>query len=259
MKKLSFLILGCIIILSSCKTPKDITYFQDLHTNSTMEIAPNGTIRFQPGDKLSIFVHSRDPQLMALFNITGNNTYTNTNSSMQGKGYTVDRNGEIDFPVLGLVKIQGLTRNEVERTIKRELVSRDLCKDPVVIVEFSNMSFSVLGDVSGPGTHQITKDQITVLEAIAMSGDLTINGKRKNIMVLRQEDGQQKPYWIDMTNASSINNSPVYYVKQNDIIYVEPNNVRKRQSTVNGSTVFTPAFWMSITSFLVGLSAIFIK
>jgi polysaccharide export outer membrane protein len=194
---------------------------------------------------------------MALFNVMGSNS--GSNGALQGRGYTVDHNGEIDFPVLGLVKIQGYTRNEVERLIKRELVSRDLCKDPVVIAEFSGMTFSVLGDVGGPGTKQITKDQITLLEAIAMAGDLQINGKRKNVMVLRQENGQQRPYWIDMTNTNTIYNSPVYYVKQNDIIYVEPNNVRKRQSTVNGSTVFTPAFWMSITSFLVGLSAIFIK
>ena len=163
----------------------------------------------------------------------------------------MDKDGNIDFPVWGAVKVQGLTRTEVAKTIKDRLMNEDLCKDPVVTVEFYNMNFSVLGTVGGAGVQAITKDKITLLEAIAMASDLQIEGIRKNVLVMRQEGDQQIPYRVDLTSAERIYNSPVYYIRQNDIIYVEPNAKNKRNSTVMGSSAYTPAFWIStITSLL---------
>lgn len=247
MKNSVFVFLMSAVILTSCKTPRDIAYLQDAIENVPIQTQTDGNIRFQPGDKLSIFVHSRDPQLMNLFNLTGNSGGGMMSGSSTRGAYTVDNKGEIDFPVLGPIKIQGFTRNEVAITIKNELMSRSLCNDPVVTVEFYNMNFYVLGE-SGRGEHSITKDKITLLEAVSLSGDLNIDGLRKNIMVLRQEGDHQIPYRVDLTSANSVYNSPVYYIRQNDIVYVEPNDKAKRGSTVMGSSAYTPSFWLGMFS-----------
>jgi polysaccharide export outer membrane protein len=241
MKKYALFLLVSIGFLTSCKTPRDITYLQDVLENVPIQTQTDGNIRFLPGDKLSIFVHSRDPQLMQLFNLSRGGTGGNSGT------YTVDPKGEIDFPVLGPVSVQGLTRDEVAQTIKSNLLNQNLCKDPIVTVEFYNMNFYVLGE-SGAGSRPIIKDKITLIEAISLSGDLNINGLRKNVMVLRQEGNQQIPYRVDLTSANSVYNSPVYYIRQNDVVYVEPNNKTKRSSTVMGSTAYTPSFWLGMFS-----------
>lgn len=253
MKHLVFPILLLALLFTSCKTPKDIAYLQDVNADVPIQTQGDGYIRFMPGDKLSIFVHSRDEKLMELFNISGRNG----GSSMMMAGgqnyapYTVNDNGEIDFPVLGNIRIQGYTREEVQKKIKNELISQSLCKDPIVTVAFYNMTFSVLGS-AGTGVKQITKDRITILEAIAM-GELNINGLRQNILVMRQEGDQQVPYRVDLTSAESVYNSPVYYIRQNDVIYVEPNDMAKRGSTVMGSTAYTPSFWIGLGSTALSL------
>lgn len=241
------------MLLTSCKTPKDIAYLQDVNVNMPIRTQVDGSIRFLAGDKLSIFVHSRDQQLMDLFNLTkSTSTVATSNASL---AYTVDNNGYIDFPVLGLVKVQGLTRLEVAQTIKNRLMSENLCKDPVVTVNFYEMYFSVLGN-TGAGVKQINKDKITILEAIAMASDLQIDGIRKNVLVMRQEGNQEVPYRVDLTSAESIYNSPVYYIRQNDVIYVEPNNMAKRGSTVMGSSAYQPGFWFGMFSSVASLGAL---
>ncbi len=245
MKKfvLSFTLVS--LLFTSCKTPTDITYLQDVNVNVPIQTQGDGYIRFMPGDKLSINVHSRDEKLMALFNLGGS-----SGGNSGGVAYTVDNNGEIEFPVLGLIRIQGFTRNEVEKIIKNELIRNSLCKDPIVTVSFYNMSFAVLGNV-GTGIKQINKDRITLLEAIAMASDLDITGIRKNVLVMRQEGDQEVPYRVDLTSAESVYGSPVYYIRQNDVIYVEPNNMAKRNSTVMGSSTYTPGFWLSMITSLI--------
>lgn len=144
------------------------------------------------------------------------------------------------------------------KTIKEQLISNSLCKDPIVNVAFYDMSFSVLGN-AGTGVKQISKDRITLFEAIAMASDLQIDGLRKNVLVMRQEGDKQVPYRVDLTSSQSVYNSPVYYIRQNDVIYVEPNNKYKRNSTVMGSSAYQPTFWMSLASFLTTMALIFIK
>lgn len=251
-KSVCLILLGALL-LSSCKTPTNITYLQDAYANVPIKTQGDGYIRFQPGDKLSIFVHSRDEKLMNLFNLSGRNG----GSSMMMAGgqnyapYTVDDKGEIEFPVLGAVKIQGLTRDEVQKLIKNQLIEQSLCKDPIVTVAFYNMNFSVLGN-AGTGVKQINKDRITLLEAIAM-GDLNIDGLRQNVLVMRQEGDHQIPYRVDLTSAESVYNSPVYYIRQNDVIYVEPNDKFKRGSTVMGSSAYQPGFWFGMFSSVVSV------
>ena len=256
MKKLSFLMMMVGMLLISCKTPTDIAYLQDVNVNVPIKTQGDGYIRFMPGDKLSIFVHSRDEKLMELFNLSGRNGGANMTSAggQNYAPYTVDDNGEIEFPVLGNVKIEGMTRDEVQKKIKNDLISQSLCKDPIVTVGFFNMNFSVLGN-AGTGVKQINKDRITLLEAIAM-GELNINGLRKNVLVMRQEGDHQVPYRVDLTSAESIYNSPVYYIRQNDVIYVEPNNMAKRGSTVMGSSAYQPGFWFGMFSSVASVGAL---
>lgn len=264
MKKYCLLVFLVGLLFTACKTPTNITYLQDVYENVPIKTQSDGFIRFRPGDKLSIFVHSRDEKLMNLFNISGRNGGGggyDMNSSVNGGSnyapYTVDGNGEIDFPVLGMIKIQGMTRDEVQKKIKNDLIQNSLCKDPIVTVGFYNMKFSVLGN-AGTGVKFINQDRITLLEAIAM-GDLNINGLRKNILIMRQEGDQQIPYRVDLTSAESIFNSPAYYIRQNDIIYVEPNDMAKRSSTVMGSSAYQPSFWMSMATFLTSMALLIFK
>lgn len=254
--------------LASCSAPKDVAYMQDFRNSSQFEITNiENKIKVRPEDKLSIIVKSKDAELSELFNLStvshrvGNsassNIYSNTNNNVLS--YTVDSSGDIDFPVLGEIHIAGMTREEVAKYIKERLIKEKLVNDPVVTVEFMNAGITLAGEVTKPGRYDINKDHLTILEAIGMAGDLTIQGKRENILVIRQENGKSKAYFVDLTKASDILNSPVYYLQQDDYIYVEPNNMRKRQSTVNGNNVLSASFWVSIASLMTSIAVLIFK
>jgi polysaccharide export outer membrane protein len=152
-----------------------------------------------------------------------------------------------------------MTREEIAAMIKKELINRNQLKDPVVTVEFMNLTYSVLGEVMNPGRYSIEKDKVTILDAISEAGDLTIFGKRENIMVLRNENGIQRVYDVNLCSGNDIYNSPVYYLQQDDVVYVEPNKVKARQSTVNGNTIFTPSFWVSVISLATTITVLIVK
>lgn len=261
------LFLFSLLVTSSCSTPKDVAYFQDV-TNESIVLSQQGEIKIEPNDKLSIVVKTMDPSLSALFNLstisdrvgetptlsTGAGTLRNSGVMSTGiSKYTVTPQGTIDFPVLGEIKVAGMTRSELQGFIKGELMGKDLAKDPVVTVEFVNMGVSMLGEVSRPGLYDITQDKISLVEAISMAGDLTLQGKRENVTVIREEDGVVKNYKVDLTNFKDLSQSPVYYLKQGDIVYVEPNDLRKRQTTTNGNNVYTTGFWISVASLLTSV------
>ena len=152
-----------------------------------------------------------------------------------------------------------MTREDVAAYIKKELVAKDLIKDPVVTVEFMNLTISVIGEVNKPGRYNIDRDHLTVLDALSMAGDLTIFGNRNEILVLRQENNKQHAYAINLNSAEQIYASPVYYLRQGDVVYVEPNDTRKRQSTVNGNNIRSTSFWISIASLLTSVAILFVK
>lgn len=167
--------------------------------------------------------------------------------------YTVDSAGDINFPVIGKLHIAGMTREQVANYVAEQLVGKDLVKDPIVTVEFANTGISVIGEVSAPGRYEFNKDHLTIIDAIAMAGDLTISGMRENILVLRNVgDGKQEAYRVNLLDAQSLASSPVFYLQQDDVIYVEPNDKKKRETTPNGNTPYTPSFWVSMGS--VGLT-----
>lgn len=256
--------------LVACSTPARITYFQDLRPGeSEQQVVAATEIKVRPGDKLSIIVNSRDPQLTQLFNLPyvtkqlGQGTIsagaTSANSSQGVSGYTVDEQGMIDFPVLGMIEIAGKNREEIAAFIKEELLAKNLVKDPVVTVEYMNLCISVLGEVASPGRYSIDRDKVTLLDAISMAGDLTIYGKREKVLVLREENGVQRVYGVNLCSAEHLYTSPVYYLRQNDVVYVEPNNVRARQATVNGNNVRSTSFWISLASLLTTIAVLVFK
>lgn len=249
-------------LFSSCAAPK-IAYFQDMQPGAAEQILNTMDIRVRPKDKISILVNSKDPLLMDLFNlpIISRQIGTKTNySNNQGiSGYTVDKEGNIDFPVLGKIHVEGMTREEIAAHIKDELITQNLIKDPVVTVEFMNLTVSVMGEVNNPGRFNIDKDRLSLLDAISMAGDLTIYGKRDNVLVQREENGKRVLYKVDLNSGRSLYASPVYYLQQNDVVYVEPNSTRARQSTVNGNNVRSTSFWMSLASLLTTITVLIVK
>lgn len=261
MKKI-FLMAMLALALASCNTSKKIVYFQDIQVNRPEAITEARDITVQPKDQISILVSSKDPQLAALFNLprvqyrVGDNNMQNTNGDVSG--YTLDTKGYIDFPVLGRLYVAGMTKSEIASYIKKRLMDENLINDPVVTVEFMNLYYSILGEVNNPGKYMITKDQITLLEAISMAGDLTIYGKRDAVFVVREEDGQRVTHWVDL-RTQDLFHSPVYYLKQNDVIYVQPNKVRAGQSTINENSVKSVSLWISIASFLSSLGVLLFK
>lgn len=250
------------LALASCNTSKKIVYFQDIQVNRPEAITEARDITVQPKDQISILVSSKDPQLAALFNLprvqyrVGDNNMQNTSGDVSG--YTLDTEGYIDFPVLGRLYVAGMTKSEIASYIKKRLMDENLINDPVVTVEFMNLYYSILGEVNNPGKYMITKDQITLLEAISMAGDLTIYGKRDAVFVVREEDGQRVTHWVDL-RTQDLFHSPVYYLKQNDVIYVQPNKVRAGQSTINENSVKSVSLWISIASFLSSLGVLLFK
>lgn len=249
------------LILSACSSNKEINYFQDLTPGQENTISAIPDLKLQPNDKLSIVVSTSDERLNKLFNLTvSSNTIAGGNGDNgQTASYTIDSNGNIHFPVIGKIHVAGLTREQVAEHIRRELISRDLAKDPIVTVEYRNLSISVLGEVKSPGRINIPREDFTILDAIASAGDLSIFGVRDNVLVLREENGKQKVYSVNLKDGKSLVTSPVYYMQQNDVIYVESNATKARQSTANGNTWLTPSFWISIITFLSSMGVLIFK
>ena len=256
----------CVVVLcTSCASSKKVVYLQDVVPLKQQEIEQKYEVYIHNDDLLAIMVNSKNPELADMFNLpimthrVGQPMNSNYNYNQQVSSYTVDSNGNIDFPILGELHVEGLKREKIASYIKNELVRKSQVKDAVVIVEFLNMGVSVMGEVNSPGRFSIDRDHLTLLDALSMAGDLTIYGKRENVLVVRQEEDGEAYYRVNLCDARSLHNSPVYYMKQNDMVYVEPNNVRARQSTVNGNNVRSTSFWMSLASLLTTVSVLIFK
>lgn len=272
---LSALTFACLV--ASCATPKNIAYLQGAQDAEILAIAAaeSKAITVQPYDKLSITVTCKDPVLAKAFNLQVSTNSTQQRSSFSGTGsemrdygvaysdgidgFTVAPDGTIDYPILGRIKVEGMTRFEVAAFIKGEIMGRGLIKDPVVTVEFLNIGFSVLGEVKAPGRFDLNADVITILEGLSLAGDLNVQGQRENVKVLRRDGDKVQTYVVDLTDAQALVKSPAYYLKQGDVVYVEPNDIRKRQTTANGNSVTNVSFWISVASLLTSAAILFKK
>lgn len=268
--KFKHLLIGAAgLLMASCTTPTNIAYFQDVSNGETIQPQSVYDIRVRPEDKISIIVNTQDPGLTSMFNLvntqnrlTGFGKVGDTQSSAYSESrtayYTVDSEGNIKFPVLGTLHIAGMKRSEVAKYIEKRLINDDLVKDPIVTVEFINTGFSVLGEVASPGRYEFNKDRMTILEAIAMAGDLKNTGLRENVVVSRQEKGGTTTYKINLADTQNLMKSPVYYLQQDDVIYVEPNDKSKRETTSAGNTLYNPSFWVSIGSVAISVATLIV-
>jgi len=258
-------IIMLLVLLASCNAQKQVVYLQDSTLDSARNIQNEKTLTVQPFDQLQIVVNSKDPETAAMFTLHQptyrmypNTTQRTSSSEIYLATYTVGPEGNIDFPVLGKIKVEGLTRNEIAHKIQDMLVSGDYVKDPIVTVAFVNAQFTVSGEVVKPGKYNFDRDQITLLEALGMAGDLTILGRRDNVKVIREENGKRTTYTVDLRSEKMFD-SPVYYIKQNDVIYVEPNKVRAGQSTINENSFKSVSLWVSIASLLTSVAVLIFK
>lgn len=259
MKK-CILLFAVISLMASCTTPQDIAYFQDFEVGKSISVDNPLEIKFKPDDKISILVSTEQMELSQLFSLYGgrssngnvNNYGGGYANNSRGSEYVIDQEGFIRFPVLGRIHVAGLNRQELQDHIREEIIRRDLVKEPIVTVNYENLYVTILGDI-GTGRVQIDRDKFTLLDAISSRGDLAITGKRTNIKVIRDNYGKKTAYEVNLCSAEDLYKSPVFYLQQNDVIYVEQNKKQKRNSTVLGNTAVTPAFWMSMASFVVTL------
>jgi len=231
--KTSAILLILVTLFSSCGSPKDLVYFQDEPLSKTKIEDTNYELKYKTDDLLTIDISALDPDAVRPFNLPAV-SYSASVISAQGilkmQTYLIDSNGNIEFPVLGTLKIGGLTRTQATEMLKTKLT--EYIKSPIVNIRLANFTIVVLGAVNKPGTFTIQDERITLPEALGLAGDLTIYGKRDNIFLIREIDGEKRFAKLDLTSINIVN-SPLYYLSQNDVIYVEPNNARVKQSTFN--------------------------
>ena len=234
--KNSFLVLTlltAVIYATSCGSARKLTYFNtqgDAQISSNVQI-PQTTI--QSNDILGISVSSLSPEASAPFNAPNfsyANASTATGATLQATGFLVDANGNIQFPILGNVKAQGLTANQLRVKLTDTLLQRKLLVDPIISVRLLNFKVTVLGEVAHPTVVNVVNEKITLLEALGLAGDITIYGKKDHVMVIREEEGVKNIKYLDL-NSSDLFTSKYYYLKASDIVYVEPTKARVYSST----------------------------
>jgi len=218
MKNLSFLSFLCIVLFCGCGGARNLVYFSDLANETNAKKIDNESIKIQQKDVLRINVSSQSQESNVLF---ATNTGGNVSTSEFAKpvGHSVNKNGEINFPVLGNVKLEGLTIAEAQDMLASKLVR--YVKTPIVDVQIINFKITVIGEVNHPSSFTISGDGINLLEALGMAGDMTVYGKRNNVLVIREEHGNRIMKRLNLNNRE-VMNSPFFTLKQNDIVYVEP-------------------------------------
>ena len=242
------------LILGSCGSTKNVPYFKNSDFFDEESSAYLYDARIMPKDQLTITVSTITPEAAAPFNL---NVSSGTGTSAGAGAYLVDNQGYITFPVVGSLKVAGLTKSEAEQLIQTKIRHYMNAEEtPIVTVRMSSYSVTVLGEVGSPGTFLVSREKINILEALAQAGDLTIYGYRDNIKLIREDANGKKSFHTLNLNDANIVSSPYYYLQQNDIVYVEPNKVKARNSNIGASTTlwFTVlSLAMSVASFTINL------
>ncbi len=247
--RILFLFFCCQVLLSSCANTRKSTYFVN-QSDTTLASKNEAPLTYiQPNDLLSIAVSSLNPAATAVFN-TPNNSYVSSSSAtginLQSPGYLVNTDGNIQFPIIGNLKVSGLTTNQLREQLTRSLIDRKLLVDPVVVVRQLNFKVSVLGEVARPTVINVPSEKISLLEALGLAGDITVFGRKDNVLVIREESGKKIIRHLNL-NSNQLFNSPYYYLKSNDIVYVEAN---KAKAASGGQTVQVLPIVLSGLSFI---------
>lgn len=243
-----------VFLLFSCTSRKNLVYYQDIDSKASKEKLNSYEIKIQPDDLLMIIVSAEDPEIAIPFNLTSISLQNIDKLDVAigqrtQQSYLVDTNGFIEFPVLGKLKVGGLTRTEVLKMLQGKIGV--YIKNPIINLRIMNFKVSVQGEVNIPGSYNVASERVTLIEALTMAKDLTIYGKRNNILVIREIDGVKSFNRVDITKADFIN-SHFYYLSQNDVVYVEPNKTR-----INGAAVGTnSSIILSALSILVTITVL---
>lgn len=252
----SIVIIVCtIIMMTSCTTSKEVVYFQDEKISKSDQTSLSSDLIYKPNDLLTINVSGLDPDAVRPFNlpvVAYSNSVLSAQGNLKMQTYLIDINGNIEFPVLGTIKLEGLTRTAATALLKEKLT--EYLKDPIVNIRLANFTVTVLGEVNNPGTYTIQDERISLIEALGLAGDLTIYGKRDNIFLIREDNGVKRFTKFDLTSIKVVN-SQNYYLTQNDVIYVEPNKSKIRSATYNQNN----GVLISAVSTLATIIAILIK
>lgn len=246
-----------VSILSSCASREKIIYLQNISETNNEKIIKYEA-RLQPDDLLMILVSAPDPEAAIPFNLPAvgvlgaNNSLDNANPQMRYQSYLINNDGNIQFPVIGDLKLGGLTRSEALLKLNTEL--KKYINNPIVNMRILNYKISVAGEVVRPGTYEIVSERITLLEAISKAGDLTIYGNRNNVLIVREVDGKKTHNFVDITKADFIN-SPFYYLTQNDAVYIQPNKTRINSSVIGPNT----SVIISSVSLVITLIALLVR
>ncbi|MGM8362804.1 polysaccharide biosynthesis/export family protein [Flavobacterium sp. ARAG 55.4] len=246
-----------LFLLFSCGSKQDVVYYQNIDDMSAQKNSNSYEITIQPDDLLMILVSADDPEVAIPFNLrtystSSNNRLDITRGQETVQLYLVDKNGVIEFPVIGKLKVSGLSRTEVLGLLNEKISS--YIKKPIINLRIMNFKVSLQGEVNSPGTYPISSERITLIEALSMARDLTIYGKRDNILIIREVNGVKSYNRVDITKSDFIN-SPFYYLAQNDVVYVEPNKTRVNSSVVGPNT----SVIISAISILVSLSVLIFR
>ena len=255
MKKIVFILFS--ILIFSCTSRKEVVYYQNLENLEDSSLSNSYEIKVQPDDLLSIIVSAEDPEIAIPFNLrTVSVVSPNGQKFVTGQEtmqlYLVDALGFIDFPVLGKLKVSGLTRTQVTELFQNKISS--YIKNPIINFRITNFKISVQGEVNAPGTYTVDSERITLIEALTKARDLTIYGKRDNVLIIREKDGVKTFNKIDLTKTDFVN-SPFYYLAQNDVIYVEPNKARVNAASVGPNT----GVIISVTSLIITLITLILR
>jgi len=260
--KLFVTLMVAVAVLSSCKSPKMITYAKGAgepvsYTENLQKEFPEELVKV--GDYLMITVSTSSPESSLPFNppivpdpsqMGGASKSIYSQASLQS--YLVDAKGEITFPVVGKLKVAGLSKLQIQQLVKSQIFPKYLTEDPMVVVRFIDYTISVLGEVNRPGTMSVPSERITIYDALAAAGDLTIYGQRNNVLLVRlDEKGERKTYRLDLTNKDLISSS-FYFLKKNDVLYVQPNKVKARGASIGSAETLT----LSIVGILISFTSL---
>lgn len=258
MKKILFslVLLAAVLFLGSCGSSKNVAYFQNIDTLNLAASRGLYDAKIMPKDQLSITVVTSDPAAAKPFNLSVAASSTTGEGGNSGATYLVNNNGDIEFPVVGTIHVAGLTKDECQNLIKHKVAPYlSATENPVVMVRMASYRVTVAGEVGSPSVVPVTSEKMSVLEALAQAGDLTIYGKRDNVLLIRERaDGQKEVHRLNLNDANLIN-SPYYYLQQNDYIYVEPNKTKARNSTIGQSTTL----WFSVVGILTSVASLVVN
>lgn len=255
MKRISYFI-AALALLTSCASASQIEYLQNIDTVQLHELTTKYEARIKKDDLLSIIVSGPDKTVVMPYNLTlseMSNGYS-SNPEQSTLAYLVDNNGEINFPILGKIKVEGMTRSGLVNYLT-ERISQDV-RDPIVYVSFKNYKITVLGEVRSPGTYNMDSERINIFQALGRAGDMLLTAERDDVILIREVDGTPTYHKIDLRNASILN-SDYYYLQQNDILYVRPSSQRVAAATtatgVWGTIFSSITTLLSVVSFLIAI------